>query len=487
MIAGQQPGLAMGPLYTVWKLLTAIMLAEESTKKHGIDAIPAFWIASEDHDILEVNRFNCRTSTFVADPGFPTVRGHLRPVGLVSLEKHRDPLLAFLQQELSREPWISWLIEHVAACDFSGYGRFFATFAAGLFCRNRSIVFIDALDAHRMTAPYLADAVERFEAVTGALVLGGNNLKAAGFQPPLEDCGLFEILPGDNPSRMKCTIEKGGIGHSGGVTSFAGMADLIRQYPERFSAGAAFRPVIQDAAFPVAVTVGGPSELQYLWQIDPIYDVMQIRRSRLYPRITATILPSSALRLIEKIGGIERALAVFSDQAPVNSSEPDPIRDADLSRLGLLSRELTGWISTLQGGDPDILGKAVSSIGHQVSKVSENIRRKRDEAAGVSLQRIRRFQDIILPGGRAQERVMNICEHLAEQGPDWIERMLESLDIRPGIHQFVIMSQERVEPMTVDVVAIGAHPDDIDLIAGGTIAKLVRLGQARCRNRSDER
>ena len=32
--------------------------------------------------------------------------------------------------------------------------------------------------------------------------------------------------------------------------------------------------------------------------------------------------------------------------------------------------------------------------------------------------------------------------------------------------------------MGVDVLAVGAHPDDVDMIAGGTIAKLVRRGKS---------
>ena len=48
MIAGQQPGLMTGPLYTIWKLLTAVKLAADIKQQGNLDAIPAFWIASED-------------------------------------------------------------------------------------------------------------------------------------------------------------------------------------------------------------------------------------------------------------------------------------------------------------------------------------------------------------------------------------------------------------------------------------------------------
>ena len=54
VITGQQAGLFAGPLYTVFKALTAIKLAER-LRAEGVNAVPMFWIAAEDHDFEEVN------------------------------------------------------------------------------------------------------------------------------------------------------------------------------------------------------------------------------------------------------------------------------------------------------------------------------------------------------------------------------------------------------------------------------------------------
>ena len=54
VIAGQQPGLFTGPLYTIFKALTAIKLAEH-LRAQGVNAVPMFWVAGEDHDFEEVN------------------------------------------------------------------------------------------------------------------------------------------------------------------------------------------------------------------------------------------------------------------------------------------------------------------------------------------------------------------------------------------------------------------------------------------------
>src|SRR5947209_14972308 len=53
-VTGQQVGLFSGPAYTIYKALTAVRLAAQSTAE-GKPAVPIFWLATEDHDFAEVN------------------------------------------------------------------------------------------------------------------------------------------------------------------------------------------------------------------------------------------------------------------------------------------------------------------------------------------------------------------------------------------------------------------------------------------------
>ena len=54
VITGQQVGFLLGPAYTIFKALTAVRLAAQLNEQ-GIPAVPIFWLATEDHDLAEVD------------------------------------------------------------------------------------------------------------------------------------------------------------------------------------------------------------------------------------------------------------------------------------------------------------------------------------------------------------------------------------------------------------------------------------------------
>src|SRR5262249_52344886 len=101
IVTGQQAGLFTGPLYTIHKALTVIKLAA-CMREQGVNAVPVFWIASEDHDFDEVKwarlvdlEGHVQTVRYEPEETTPDV-----PVGRVVLDsgisKTIDEFLSFL-------------------------------------------------------------------------------------------------------------------------------------------------------------------------------------------------------------------------------------------------------------------------------------------------------------------------------------------------------------------------------------------------------
>src|SRR3984885_9672525 len=138
VVTGQQVGLFGGPMFAIYKALTAVKLAEEATAA-GVDAVPVFWLATYDHDLAEVNH--------VAIPG---AEGSLQvltttshdlagaPVSAVRLGEEILPVVDEAARLLEDSDATEWLRE----CYRPGetLGTAFARFYARLFAEWGVIV-----------------------------------------------------------------------------------------------------------------------------------------------------------------------------------------------------------------------------------------------------------------------------------------------------------------------------------------------------------
>ena len=67
VVTGQQVGLFGGPLLTLLKAATAVARAKQATRATGVEHVPMFWLATEDHDLAEVDQVSLLTKRFGGD------------------------------------------------------------------------------------------------------------------------------------------------------------------------------------------------------------------------------------------------------------------------------------------------------------------------------------------------------------------------------------------------------------------------------------
>ena len=137
---------------------------------------------------------------------------------------------------------------------------------------------------------------------------------------------------------------------------------------------------------------------------------------------------------MNKIGGLEEAFELDTDDST-------DIETKDIKRIIGLQEELCEAIKSISDSDPKLTAKAISSISHQLGKVTGNILSRRREKAGSRIKQQERFQMIAMPDGKPQERVIGLFDILVEWGPDWLEWMRDNISPWETAHRFITMKK----------------------------------------------
>ena len=185
VVSGQQVGLFTGPLYTIYKALSAVKLAECMSQR-GIKAVPVFWMATEDHDFPEVAKaeFINRDCVFSSVSAPAELHPEGLPVGRVMLD---ESLQATIQNLLSALPQTEFSEElekllRDAYQPGRTYGEAFARVMSQL-TGQQGLILLDPLDSQmkQLAAPLYAQAALRAHEIANAIVNRSRELEAAGY------------------------------------------------------------------------------------------------------------------------------------------------------------------------------------------------------------------------------------------------------------------------------------------------------------------
>ncbi len=398
LVAGQQVGIAGGPLYTLAKLASMIRMKREFASG-GISATIFFWLATEDHDYDEAATLQLPVWSIAAEKDNVN-----RQLDLVTLKATRglsskrvvgpspvpEPLVAQLLAlyDMARP---SWLREGIS------FGDSFAELLAMV--AGERIVFVDALlpELRRAGGALFERMLGKFEAMQEAMRSRSRDLTAAGFTP--------QIVPRDGDAyTLLFRLDEQGQRRI--LDNVAGVAD-----PATISTSAVTRPLLQDSVIQPDVFVGGPSEVAYYAQIAPLYELLGVKMPQVALRGHVLAAPRRVVRLLSRFE-IDPA-AVFSKPDDILARR-DPAGVAEVRWIAEAARrELAAQITKI--GEIALpadhsLARAVNrSIGHieyHFDKLAERavrglVRKDRERYAAV-----RELVSTFHPDGQVQDRVV---------------------------------------------------------------------------------
>ena len=443
---GQQVGLYGGPVFAVYKALTAIRIAEELGNQ-GISAVPVFWLATEDHDLGEVEQ------TWVLDRENQPL--HLeaktqalpeQPVGGVRLiDPGREALTAALANLPSGESAIK--LASGAYSDNCTFGAGFRRLFEQLFGRY-GLILLDPMDPaiRRLSAPLLREAIERAADLNAELITRSDDLEQAGYHAQVhvtaETSPVFLI---DHQQRRALRLHESS--YDAGETSYSTpqLLHKLQQNPAQFSPNVLLRPVIQDFLLPTAVYVAGPAELAYLAQAEVLYSSLLGRMPAVAPRAFFTILDARAEKYLSRY---ELSLPdCFKGAATLREKIsrrliPPGLEQAFAQAQNQIEASLDAIDGDLAKFDPTLssaLANARKKMLYQFGKIQATVAReglRRDSRAG---QEAAHLSNLIFPNNALQERTYSVLSFVARYGWDFAARIHRAINPDCHDHQVLVI------------------------------------------------
>jgi len=442
VVTGQQVGLFGGPLLTLLKAATAIARAAEATRATGVEHVPVFWLATEDHDLAEVDQVALLTKTSVERITAGLKTAVPVEVGGVALGQEIDAILERVSELLAYAPVCDDLREFYTP--EATLGGAFARLMTRLFAAHGLIV-MDAAGRkfHTLGADALRAAIERAGEFEAALLDRTRELEAAGFHAQVlvkPNASLLFLI--DEVTGERFALRRPGEGTwKAGSRSFstAELLEILEAAPERISPNALLRPVFQDTMLPTAAYVGGPAEIAYFAQSAVLYERILGRITPVLPRLSATLIePGVGEVMARHEVSLPDAMTTAEALAQRLGARAMPIEaKRRLAAVGnAMDAELNALTEYLAGMDVS-LGRAAEVSG---SKMRYQMNRLRRMAATFELQReasLRRHADALtlnlFPEGHPQERLIGGVWFVARYGEGLIDTLVrEAKNLCPG-------------------------------------------------------
>ena len=420
VVSGQQVGLFGGPAFSFYKALSAIQTAQDLTEK-GVDAVPVFWMATEDHDVDEVRRVHWFHEGELLEFALPRPAEEAVPVGRVPLgpEVHE---LVVRTQPLLGQTYGDLL--HQTYTPVATYSSAFASMFARIFT-ELGLILLDPLDErlHRVAAPLLRDALEKRDELNEALLRRGKELEHAGYEAQVNVTNHSTLLFSLADGKREVIGAKNAEFASGGRTM--GREDSLRRIeeaPQEFSPNALLRPVMQDFLLPTVAYFGGPAEIAYFAQSQVLYEKLLGRMPVLFPRADFTLLDPKAVRILKKYrldvkdvwqGSQELRNRMYNSAVPKKLSREF---DENLEQIEKSVRKLHKAIAKV---DPTIQGtiaRAEKRIRYQVEKLRHKTGAALDRHERVIEKHQAFLENLLFPEKGLQSRALCFLPFLARWG-----------------------------------------------------------------------
>ena len=445
VVTGQQVGLFGGPLLALFKVASALALAKQ-VNTLGVECVPVFWLASEDHDLAEVNQALLLTQDLQLAPYAAETSGiEGAPVASLRLAAGTNDLVARAAELLGDSLAADYLRE--SYIEGTSFSEAYAKLYARLF-GDHGLILLTPSDAalHRIAAPLFADAAGRAAELDGAILARNRELLAAGYHEQVkvtrESTLLFGLADG---ARVPLHRANGEFSIGRELVPGGELLGRIEAAPEQFSANVLLRPVLQDYWLPTLAYVGGPAEIAYFAQAAVVYEKLLGRVTPIASRMSATLIEPRIERLLMKyqvdLPELFHGECELRDCIAARSLPPGLKQDFEGAR-GAINEAMRRVSGSLQKLDPTLVeaaSRATSKMQYQINRLEKRAAQAELRRSEILTRHAAQIENALYPHKTLQEREIAGLYFYAKYGPALINRLIDLAQARCPEHKVLVL------------------------------------------------
>ena len=438
---GQQPGLFTGPLFTIYKALSAVALADRFSKQLERPVVPVFWVAGDDHDLAESNHMYAtdmanavqRIALYERDEREALTPLYKEKLG-AQVSDARQTIVELTPDTEYRASILEILDAHYH--EDADYASAFAGALDSLLGRLGLVIFRPtSLAAKQAMVPILRRTLEHAHEIDAALAAKGRELAGAGLPVP--------VHVGDGAAPM---MIEGSMGRdrlvpdgrdfvarrSGEHWSMETLSELLDNEPQRFSPNVLLRPVVEATLLPTLAYVAGPGELAYFPQCAPLYEFFGITPQQPVARWSGRILETKIAKVMDKLGIEPADLAASEGQLEGKLASADMPEGAS-SGLAGVRKALQEHYAAIEDAAASIdptMRKAVQAARNTSLAATTDLEKRLvshlKSHNDTLTKQIAKARNNLFPLGKPQERIFNIVPYLIRYGPTLVDQLLDA-------------------------------------------------------------
>jgi bacillithiol biosynthesis cysteine-adding enzyme BshC len=415
---GHQLNIFTGPLYIIFKIVTAINLAKKLKNTYpNYNFVPVYWMASEDHDLEEIQSFRAFGRKYKWKTDQTGAVGRMKPDGLAEIGDQLGKEASFFKDAYAKNSTLANAVRDYMHHLFGTYG----------------LVTIDA-DSRLLKSQFQSVMKDDLlnNTAYGLVNERTSQIENLGYKTQISPREInFFYLDKNLRERIVKTESGFEVLHTDLTFSQSQMEDIIINEPEKLSPNVVLRPLYEEWILPNLAYIGGPSEVPYWLQLKPVFEHYKEAFPALLPRNFGLILDAKSKENLDKLNFSLEDIFKPTDDLKKEYVKANSQMELDLNKELDVLNEIYSSIKQKADSLDITLGRTTEAFETKsidlIKKLEKRLIRAEKRNHSEAMTKIEQIREHLCPGGGLQERKDNMLNFYSLDNL-FIEQLLEAFD-----------------------------------------------------------